>query len=154
MTIPDTQIISVIVDESFIFRSLDDEVRDHLKLSAVTRKYNAGDVLIREDEKGGEMMIVVSGAVEVSQLSHKGEVALAVLKHRAVIGEVAVITGTPRTSTVTAKENVTVLCFSSQVIDAIVAKFPKVKQILLKLIEGRAKQSIATADLGKYKQIF
>ncbi|MBN2340450.1 MAG: cyclic nucleotide-binding domain-containing protein [Deltaproteobacteria bacterium] len=142
MSTPDKEMISAVVDESFIFRSLEEDIRATLKDAAEVRHYNEGDVLIREDEEGTEMMIVVSGTVEVSQLSYKGELSLAELGKRAVVGEVSVLTGTKRTSTVTAKEEVTVLCFSKEIIQSIVASSDKVKKLLFKLVEGRARQSI------------
>lgn len=147
MTTPDKEILSDtlsnLVDESFIFRSLANDARATLKEAAEVRTYENGQVIIREGEQGTEMMIVISGKVDVSQGSANGDVALAQLGPRAVIGEVSVITGTLRTSTVTAAETVTVLCFSKETIQSIVAASPKVKTLLLKLIEGRARQSMS-----------
>ncbi|MBN2529575.1 MAG: cyclic nucleotide-binding domain-containing protein [Deltaproteobacteria bacterium] len=142
MTPPTREIISAIVDESFIFRSLDEEIRAQLKAKAHSCSFSAGEVIIEEGDEGTEMMIVNSGTVQVRQSSYRGEVSLAELGKRAVIGEVSVITGTPRTSTVIAKDDVSVICFSRETIQSIIASSPRVKKLLLKLIESRALQSI------------
>ena len=143
METPDKQTISRLVDESFIFKSLEGWVRGKLKEFAVPRFFESGQVLMREDEEGMEMMILVSGLVEVTQLGGGGDVALATLKPGAVIGEVAVITGTSRTSTVTALEDSIALAFSAEVIGDLIDLNPKIKKLLLKLIEGRARQSLS-----------
>lgn len=140
---PDRQTIAKLIDTSFIFRSLEGFVRARLLELAVPKNFAAGTVLMREDEAGTEMMIVVSGKVEVSQIGADGDVSLACPGPGAVLGEVAVITGTPRTSTVTAVEDTTVLSFSSEVIRDLVELHPRVGALLLKLIEGRAKQAVA-----------
>ena len=146
MTTPTEEMISAIVDESFIFRSLDDDIRTLLKEKAHGCQFSAGDVIIQEGDEGTEMMIVHSGTVQVKQLSPKGEVSLAELGKRAVIGEVSVITGTPRTSTIVARDDVSVICFSREVIQSIIESSPKVKKLLLKLIEGRALRSMGISQ--------
>jgi CRP/FNR family transcriptional regulator, cyclic AMP receptor protein len=138
--------ITQIVDESFIFRSLDEAVRAKLKTEAHTGQFAAGDTIIREGEPGTEMMIITRGKVSVSQRTAKGEVTLAQLGEKAVVGEVSVITGIPRTGTVVALEDVSVVRFSADTIREIIQSSPKVKSLLFKLIEGRAFQSM---DAGK-----
>ena len=63
-------------------------------MAATQRTFQNGEVLMREDEEGLEMMILQAGKVEVTQLGNVGDVTLAELKPPAVIGEVSVITGT------------------------------------------------------------
>lgn len=134
-------LISEIVDESFIFRSLDDNIRARLKAEAQMRSFAPGSVIIREGDEGEEMMIVTRGKVQVSQRTLQGNVPLAQLGRKAVIGEVSVITGTPRTSTVVAIDNVSVVCLPASSMQAILDTSPKMKALLLKLIESRAMQS-------------
>ena len=138
MTAVVDETISTIVDESLIFRSLSTEVRNQLKQEAKYCHFSAGGTLIREGDAGSQMMIVTNGTVQVSQRGQDGEVSLAELGKKAVIGEVSVITGTPRTSTVVALEDVSVICFSKETIQSIIESSAKVKSLLFKLIEGRA----------------
>ncbi|MBN2717893.1 MAG: cyclic nucleotide-binding domain-containing protein [Deltaproteobacteria bacterium] len=141
MTTAVNEMIAAIVDESLIFRSLSEDIRDRLKSEAHICEFSPGETIIREGDDGSNMMIVIDGTVQVSQRSKDGEVSLAELGRKAVIGEVSVITGTPRTSTVVALEDVSAICFSKETIQSIVASSPKIKTLLLKLIEGRALQS-------------
>jgi len=140
---PNQTTIDAMVDQAFIFKSLDPEVRQVLKTEAIPRVFSSGDVLMREDEEGIEMMIIAAGTVSVSQLGAHGDVTLATLGPGSVVGEVSVITSAPRTSTVTACEDVAVISFMAETISAICDNTPRVRQLLLKLIEGRARHSIS-----------
>ena len=145
MTAPTQEMIKTIVDESFIFRSLSEDIRDRLKDAATVCEFPAGATIIHEGDEGDNMMIIIGGQVQVSQRTLDGDISLAELGHKAVIGEVSVITGTPRTSTVVALADVSVICFSRDTIQSIIASSPKVKTLLLKLIEGRALHAVGKA---------
>ncbi len=135
--------ISTLVDESYLFKSLEAETRAILVDSASPRAFASGDLLIREDEEGLELFIVEAGTVKVSMLGPTGDLELAELGPGAVIGEVAVITETPRTSSVEAIGDVVAIAFMAEVIREIAETNPKVKKLMKRLIEGRARHTIS-----------
>lgn len=135
--------ISRLVDESYIFKGLDDETRGILKAAASPRVFEPGEVLIREDEEGLELFIIESGKVSVSMLGPTADIDLAELGPGAVVGEVAVLTETPRTSTVEAVERVVAVSFMAETIREISAANPKVEQLLERIVEGRARHTIS-----------
>jgi len=73
--------------------------RDLAKIAAIARdvEYPAAIPVVREGEPGTELFIVVHGEVDVRRGSRK----LATLRAGKFFGEIALITGSPRTATVT-----------------------------------------------------
>jgi CRP-like cAMP-binding protein len=94
MLLPDTGFLS---DAS-------QELRDMLDCVAVEVRLKDDDTLFEEGDEGDALYAVVSGAIELSVLSHDGrKLGLDVLRPGAVFGEIALFDpGTPRTATATA----------------------------------------------------
>ncbi len=143
MNEPNEARISDLVDESFLFKGLDADVRAILKAQAVPRHFAVGVPLIREDEEGLELFIIESGDVKVSMIGSGDDVKLAKLGPGAVIGEVAVLTEAPRTSTVIASTEVVAIAFMAETIRDITESNPKLKDLMFRLIEGRARHTIS-----------
>lgn len=135
--------LEVLIDESFLFKALDAEVRERIKASAARAQFLAGDVIIGEGEPGQDLVIIESGQVQVSTNLGGGEVQLAVLGAGAVVGEVAAITGAKRTSTVKAVTEVEAIAIPGAVIKRLAQERPDLKRVLEKLIEGRAQHTIS-----------
>ncbi len=134
---------SVLIDESFLFKSVDANDLEALKTAAFWKTFEAGMTIIEEGDQGGDLLIIDKGEVEVSTTMSKDNVTLATLTAGAVVGEVAVATGAPRTSTVTAVGDVTVIIFPSDAIKRITNAYPKVKALLERMVEGRARHTIS-----------
>jgi CRP-like cAMP-binding protein len=135
--------LDALVDESFLFKGMDEDVRGHIKAAAARARFMAGDVIIGEGEPGQDLIIVDSGKVEVSTVMAGGEVQLAVLGSGAVVGEVAAITGAKRTSTVKAVTEVEAIAIPGAVVKRLADERPELKRVLEKLIEGRARHTIS-----------
>jgi CRP-like cAMP-binding protein len=71
--------------------------------------FNAGDIIINEGEPGTFAFIVLKGSVEISKLINGERKSLARLGRNEIVGELAIFTKEPRTATVTAIENGTVI---------------------------------------------
>ncbi|MBW2276087.1 MAG: cyclic nucleotide-binding domain-containing protein [Deltaproteobacteria bacterium] len=135
--------LHALVDESFLFKGMDAEVRDRIKAAAARARFMAGDVIIGEGEPGQDLVIVDTGQIEVSTTMVGGEVKLAVLDSGAVVGEVAAITGAKRTSTVKALTEVEAIAIPGAVVKQLAEERPDLKRVLEKLIEGRARHTIS-----------
>jgi CRP-like cAMP-binding protein len=81
------------------------------------RSYAAGSVVVREGEPGDEAYIITKGTCEVSKIEKGRSIALRVMGPGTVFGETAVLTGQPRTATVTALDDLTVLVASREALD-------------------------------------
>lgn len=130
--------LEAIIAKSHLFKSLDEEGRRRLFTSGYVLGFAPGEVLIRQGDEGSAMYLVMHGTVRVEC----DGVELADLGHGACIGEVAVLTGSPRTATVIAIDDVQVVAFEAHRIQRIVDDYPRVRRLLEALIEGRARDAV------------
>lgn len=133
---------SAFIQNSFLFKSLDDAGREKIMRAGKIYCFNAGDTLMHEGESGDMLYVVKSGMVDVFTTREGSEIALASLGRGACIGEVALLTGTPRTATVRAKEAVTAIGIAQYDIMELLEQYPKVKNILHSIVEARAMDTI------------
>lgn len=93
-----------------LFLDLSKRELHRLAATCVERDYAAGDVLVRQDEPGVGLFILISGSVKVTQHQGSGEdIELNTLKAGDVFGELSLLGDQPRTATVTALEPVRAL---------------------------------------------
>lgn len=86
-----------------LFTILADEQIDQLAQQAVSRTYFPEDRIVEEGTRGGSLFIITSGAVQVTKRSPKETtVEVTRLGSGDVIGEMSLLTGEPRSATVTA----------------------------------------------------
>ncbi len=119
-----------------------DELEAIISLAKV-KNYNGGEIIWREGDVSSSILCILKGKVEVRSKNPEGkEVTLAYLKERDFLGEVAYITGKPRTATIIAVEETEVLEFEKSAMDEIIAKFPEVKVIMEKYYIERANKTV------------
>lgn len=130
------------VGGSHLFKSLDEEGLALLLKQATNTSYSEGQVVVREGDPGEAMYLLQEGQVRVYTCKGDNQIELAVLGAGACVGEVALLTGTPRTATVEAIEPCKVLCFHKSQIDEILRAYPKVRKLLNAVILGRARDTM------------
>ena len=91
----------------FFREALDDKELTLLADHARTHKLAKGETLIAEDRPGHSMFVVVSGELEVTLKGDSDRVAK--LEKGGIVGEMSLLTGTPRNANVTALTDVEVL---------------------------------------------
>ncbi len=102
--------------ETALFADLDDDVVDELAKMTIEQIFAEGEELFRERDRGDGMYIVARGVVEVF---HPGEgdaaeTVLATLGGGDILGEMALLSGEPRTASARAATAVTVGRISSR----------------------------------------
>jgi CRP-like cAMP-binding protein/RsiW-degrading membrane proteinase PrsW (M82 family) len=111
-----------------------------------TRRAAPGQVIIREDEAGDEFFLVRSGEVEVVR---RGKL-LATLGAGDFFGEVALLTAAPRTATVRATEETSLLVLSRPIFQAIVSEERSVGDQIREMVAirfgGAPSQSVMLPD--------
>ena len=130
------------VGGSHLFKSLDDEGLSRLLQGANSVSYRSGQFVVREGDPGEALYLIREGQVRVTTTREGHEVELAILGPGACIGEVALLTGQPRTATVVTLESCTMLCFHKNQIEEILQAYPKVRKLLESVVMGRAKSTI------------
>jgi CRP-like cAMP-binding protein len=130
------------ISGSHLFKSLDEEGRSRLIQGARALSFHAGKVVVREGDPGEALYLIRMGAVDVFTTRSGESLLLATLGPGACFGEVALLSGRPRTATVVAKEECTMLCFYKSQIEEILVEYPKVRRLLESIVIGRAKDTI------------
>jgi CRP-like cAMP-binding protein len=102
-----------------------------------------GDIIVAEGGPGDSLFIVASGAVKAFVRNPKGAyVKVNDLGEGAFFGEIAVLTGKPRTATITAAAPCELLELDRATLDTITATHPRVREILKQFHEQRAQDTV------------
>ena len=101
---------SSFIDESYqempLFWGLDDaEVEEVLSISRPVR-FSAGEIIIREGDRGDAFFLLDEGEVDVSRRSDSGDELIARLVAKTFVGEMEMVSEEPRAATVVARTDV------------------------------------------------
>jgi cAMP-dependent protein kinase regulator len=117
---------------------------EELLSTTSVRSFARGEAIVREGEKGASWFLIEEGEVDVQTTDPAGhDLILARLGPGEFFGEVAVLTGRPRTATIVARDEVTVIEISRQDLDNIAATHPEVRSVLQRFYEERAQATVA-----------
>jgi hypothetical protein len=118
------------------------------ELLAVMRGMNLktfapGDVLMAEGAPGDSLYVLTTGSVKCWVKDRKGHyMKVQELPEGAFFGEISVLTGKPRTATLTAASYCEALELDKKTLDSITATHPHVREVLKKFHEQRAQDTV------------
>jgi CPA2 family monovalent cation:H+ antiporter-2 len=124
-----------------LFKAINAEDQEELLLLFVPKSATPGERILRVGEKGDAMYFVVSGAVEVDI---KG--ADVQLGAGSFFGEMALLTGAPRTADVTAVDYCDFLVLSLRDFRLFMSRHPHVRAAVQAMAEERLARNRAAAD--------
>lgn len=126
-----------------LFEVLNDTEREALIQEMDLESHDEGSVIISEGDRGASMYVIASGEVKVyTRGSKTGSVYLAKLGEGDFFGEVSVLTGKPRTATITASQKTELLRLDKDKLDNALAKHPGVRKVLDDIYKRRATQTV------------
>jgi small-conductance mechanosensitive channel len=137
-----------------LFARLSDEQRREIAASSAVRVYGNGEAIVRQGAAGQSMFIVCGGAAVVVLEPDRREVA--VIPNGGYFGEMSLLTGDPRSATVLARGDTSVLELDAEVFRTLGAVDPAaIEQIGVAAITRRAQlnqirdaaQSAVVADV-------
>ena len=91
-------------------KGLPEELISKIITASETKSFNNGDTLMKQGDDGDGMVVITRGSVKVSI----GDLVVDIMGRGAVIGEMAVLGGVPRTANVVADSTVTALWLSTE----------------------------------------
>lgn len=126
------------MSESQVVSTLDAEARDILLLHATPQTYKRGDIIIQEgDITSKDVFLIIDGEAKVTATDGVLSTFPATLRQGQIVGEMAGITGRPRTASVIAKsETVLVLRIPGSELEAL-TKYPQLRAMFLALTVDR-----------------
>ena len=130
------------VPKSPLFEVLTDDERTALAGEMEVESHDEGSVIISEGDPGSSMYLIVSGEVKVYTRGTGGTVYLARLGEGDFFGEVSVLTGKPRTATITASQRTELLRLDKEKLDNALAKYPGIRKVLDDFYKKRAKHTV------------
>jgi hypothetical protein len=120
------------------FAPLDADERKKLADAATLHVFNAGEVIIREEDPGRSIYVILDGKVRVFTRNHKGEeLELAVLGPSQFFGEMSFLTGKPRSGSVGAVDTSVIVELSYTSMRQVVKEHPTVKKVLVDYYQER-----------------
>ena len=132
-----------------LFEDFDDD-----ELLAVIRglrllSFDTGDIIITEGEPGQSLFVLTTGTVKVFVRDRAGRnVALVPLGEGAFFGEIATLSGRPRSATVTAASRCELLELDKTALEAILKVHPRVRDVLEEHYIARANDPEAAVIRG------
>ena len=133
------------VPRSPLFEVLTPEERAALVKEMELEQHGEGDVIITEGDLGSSMYIIAQGEVKVYTRGaggRGGSVYLAKLGEGEFFGEVSVLTGKPRTATITASKPTELLRLDKEKLDNALGKYPGIRKVLDEFYQKRAKHTV------------
>ncbi len=146
------QEIEAIVSKVPLFSCLSSMDRSAICRIMVSKTFSANEVIVHEDDDEGQtFFVIVAGRVHVAVITSEGKNAiLATLKTGDFFGEMAMLDGEPRSASVIASEDCTLLMLYRAMFIDILQRYPKIAiRILVEMSRRirRANKHINTLSL-------
>lgn len=127
---------------SELFASFEREALVEILSSTELRTFEEGDIIVTEGETGSSLFMIVTGSVKVFTRTETGaNLALAELGPGDFFGEVSLLTGKPRTATITSSTEVAAIELAKEDVDRVAKKHPEVHGVLKDFYESRARST-------------
>jgi len=136
------------------FASLTPDYACRLASVVHIQSYDPHTTVVRRGDAGDAMFVIVSGSVRIPIFDDNGrEQFIAVLGPRTVFGEMALLTGEPRTADVIAAESTTCIVMPREVVDRLLHEHPDVASFMTKILGERLMQIGGIRHVGKYRLV-
>jgi len=105
--------------------------------------FEPGDILVTEGAPGASLFVLTTGTVKAFVKNARGDsVKVHELAEGSFFGEISILTGKPRTATLTAATPCEVLELDKATLDGITQSHPNVLQVLKRFHEARAQDTV------------
>lgn len=133
------------VPKSALFEVLSDIEREAIVREMELETHDEGSVVINEGDPGTSMYLIASGEVKVFTRGtgpSAGSLYLARLGEGDFFGEVSVLSGKPRTATITASQRTELLRLDKSKLDGVLSKHPGIRKVLDEFYKKRAAHTV------------
>ncbi len=125
-----------------IFKSLGDKELSIIAERAIRKRFSKESIIVQEDDRGDSLMVILSGRVKVVLHSEEGkEIILSILKDGDFFGEMSLLDGEPRSATVIAMEDSTLLIIQRNDFLYQIEKNPSIAKAILAEMSRRMRRA-------------
>ncbi len=103
-----------ILKDYLIFTSFNEEEIQQVEQLLTSKKYEQGEIIIKEDTLSRELFFIQQGQVEILKKEHGNEYTFAEIGEKEIFGEVSFLDTKKRSTTVRAKTDVEVFIFEEE----------------------------------------
>ena len=121
-----------------------------MKDGELGRSYSDGEIICKEGEKGDLMYVVQSGEVEITKMTHSGELRITTLEKGEILGEMALFGKMPRSATARASGRAKVLSIDKKKLFQTISRDPTLVLKILDSMSHRIKR--LTDELAELKR--
>ena len=129
--------------KSPLFQGLSDDELQHLVDNAKPVSLRAGEALMKQGDPGDSAYVVVKGEFAVTKQSGQSVIKIDVRNPGDVLGEMALLSQAPRSSTVTAVTECKTLCISKQAFENLLSSSSTAALAVLHWVMARLSQNDA-----------
>ena len=131
---------------------LTQEAREEFLTSMEEKSFKAGERLVTRGEKGDRLFVIQDGTCSVIIEKDGQAYPIVSLKSGDLVGEMALITGEPRTAHVDAETDVVVAEIGREKFDAVCDEHPSLREILSEIVQENIFSTIfkEQREVGKY----
>lgn len=137
------RLLSTTMATHAIFRPFSAEQRRDLMEKFRSRMFKAGDVLVKEGNKGEGLYLLLTGALEVSKMRENQPFVIAELGTGDVFGEMSLLMNRPTIATVTATKDSFVLRLAKKDFDELIMTHPQILELVAQISEERETENTA-----------
>jgi len=131
-----------VLEKITLFRRLEPELKKSLLEVSQTRRFEREGVILTQEESGESLYFIAEGRVRVVLYGEDGkEITLSTLREGEFFGEMALIDGEPRSASVVAIEDTTLLVISRQNFLGLIKKYPRVALVFLSEMSRRLRKA-------------
>ncbi len=139
--------ISKILKQVPIFRTLGKESIDFIVERLKFKTFDKDEVICKIGDQGDTMYIIITGNVNICIYSADGkEQVVATLGPSEYFGEMALLTGEPRSATVKATEPAEMFLLYKNDFDVILERFPSISLSMGKIVSKRLRGTLSNAS--------
>ena len=132
-----------LLSRSDLLRHLPPQAIEEILPCVRNRSLAPGEILFHDGDIGDALYIVARGNVEVIERNPNGEQILAELGPGQTFGEMALLSGGPRTATTRAREATELLAIEKQDFDDLIVRDRKLAAVVEQLSHGRAIKNLS-----------
>jgi small-conductance mechanosensitive channel/CRP-like cAMP-binding protein len=143
------QVAVELLSQVDFFRELEGDAIARLAAAAGHQHFGSGELLVREGDGGDSLFVVEHGKVRVTKRDADfsgGVVTLATLGEGAFFGEMSLLTGEPRSATVTSEGGCEVLVLSKQALAPLLEREPQLAELLSAAVLARQASTALTLE--------